>query len=231
MKLSDQITGILGGMGPLASSEFVKTIYEQKLNDQPEQYLPNVIMHSIPTIPDRTQAIYDHSESGFFPVLNQHLNMLYKANVTKIIICCVTSHYFLPDISKVIFDKIISLLTVGCRELARIQVPALLLATKGTYLKQLFEKEAEFNDTRKYLVIPSDEDKDLIHNLIYDHLKKGTNISEVYNQVKWILDKYHVKLFIAGCTEFHLLAKYMLERGETDCFIDPLMSIAKDLIS
>jgi len=229
MKFSNQITGILGGMGPLASSEFLKTIYEQKLNDQPEQYHPNVILHSIPSIPDRTQVIYDHSESGFFPVLNQHLNMLYHANVTKIIICCVTSHYFLPDISKAILDKIISLLKVGCSELAKIQAPALLLATKGTYLKQLFEREAELNDTRKYLVIPSDEDKVLIHNLIYDHLKKGKNTLKVYDQVKWMLKKYRVNLFIAGCTEFHLLAKYMIERGETDYFIDPLMTIAKDL--
>jgi aspartate racemase len=37
--------GVLGGMGPLASAEFLKTIYEESL-DGPEQTAPQVVLHS-----------------------------------------------------------------------------------------------------------------------------------------------------------------------------------------
>lgn len=47
--------GVLGGMGPLASAEFLKTIYECSVAGG-EQRSPSVIMYSDPTFPDRTEA-------------------------------------------------------------------------------------------------------------------------------------------------------------------------------
>ena len=51
-----EILGVVGGMGPLASAEFVKTIYEHSLGER-EQASPTVLMHSDPTFPDRTQLL------------------------------------------------------------------------------------------------------------------------------------------------------------------------------
>ena len=45
--MKEKILGILGGMGPLASTGFLKTIYEQNLGGGPEQNYPDVILHSI----------------------------------------------------------------------------------------------------------------------------------------------------------------------------------------
>lgn len=52
--------GILGGMGPLASAEFLRTLYELNIT-YPEQNSLSCILLSDPTIPDRTQAILDGS--------------------------------------------------------------------------------------------------------------------------------------------------------------------------
>ncbi|HEY0783486.1 MAG TPA: aspartate/glutamate racemase family protein, partial [Thermoanaerobaculia bacterium] len=48
--------GILGGMGPLASAEFVHTLYRLHLNG-PEQGAPACVLLSDPSFPDRTEAI------------------------------------------------------------------------------------------------------------------------------------------------------------------------------
>jgi aspartate racemase len=48
-------------MGPLASAEFVKTIYEYNLASR-EQEMPACILLSDPTIPDRTEAIQNGAE-------------------------------------------------------------------------------------------------------------------------------------------------------------------------
>jgi aspartate racemase len=63
------IIGILGGMGPVASAEFLKTIYEDQL-DPDEQGAPIVMMYSDPTFPDRTKAFLasnnvNHPQSVF----------------------------------------------------------------------------------------------------------------------------------------------------------------------
>ena len=59
-----KLLGILGGMGPLASAEFLKTIYEYGTRDL-EQRSPACILYSDPTFPDRTQTIVNGEEAQF----------------------------------------------------------------------------------------------------------------------------------------------------------------------
>ena len=63
-KIAQPIWGILGGMGPLASAEFLTSIYKLSLG-RTEQNMPRLYLVSDPTVPDRTKAIlnceYDSS--------------------------------------------------------------------------------------------------------------------------------------------------------------------------
>ena len=55
--MNQKVLGVLGGMGGLASAEFVKTIYEFSGElSLPEQAGPVVAMYSDPAFPDRTEA-------------------------------------------------------------------------------------------------------------------------------------------------------------------------------
>ena len=55
--------GIVGGMGPLSSAQFINSIYGYCLNRvAAEQAYPRIIMISDPTIPDRAQAMKDKKE-------------------------------------------------------------------------------------------------------------------------------------------------------------------------
>ena len=54
--MKKRVLGVVGGAGPLASAEFIKTIYECSLGER-EQEAPVVLLYSDPTFPDRTEAL------------------------------------------------------------------------------------------------------------------------------------------------------------------------------
>ena len=227
--MKEKTLGILGGMGPLASTGFLKTIYEQNLGSWPEQSYPDVILHSISSVPDRSASFAGNREDELFERLYKNVKTLNDTNVSKIVICCITSHYYLPRLPPEISAKIISLIDVIIGSLMATKRPALLLATSGTYQKELFFTPAHRN-AKEYILIPDDTDKARIHKIIYDKLKPGKNTASVYPEIKELLRKYGTDTFIAGCTEFHNLVAYLLSQGINDIsFIDPLLIIAKNL--
>lgn len=228
--MQDKVLGILGGMGPLASTAFLKSIYERNLQDTFEQNYPNVLLHSVSAVPDRTTALMTHSEDAFFQRFLYHLKILNKTSVSRIVVCCITSHYFLSRVPPEISDKIISLIRITAHELLKKKTPALLLASMGAYQKRVFPDPLVTRTAGDYIILPSDEDKELIHNMIYQRLKKGVDNASVYLDVKRLLKKYETDTFIAGCTEFHLLVTYLIARKIQDVqFIDPLITIVDNL--
>ena len=87
--------GVIGGMGPLASAEFLKTIYEYSL-DQREQDSPVVLVYSDPTFPDRTDAFLAGQDEALLSQLNRAVDRLRSWDASKIVICCMTIHYLVP---------------------------------------------------------------------------------------------------------------------------------------
>ncbi len=222
--------GILGGMGPIASTEFLKTLYECNNSSDREQGYPDIILHSISSVPDRTTSFKERSEDALLSHLEKNLITLDNTGVSKIVVCCFTSHCLLHKIDNSINDKIISLVSVTMGKLAEKGEPSLLLATTGSYDKHLFTDHEISPDAKQYIILPDDKDKEAIHALIYENLKKEARLQAVYESVKKLLNKYGVTSFIAGCTEFHLLTRYLTNNRIDDIsFIDPLYSIATNL--
>src|SRR5207249_6442174 len=102
--------GILGGMGPLASTEFLNTIYRLSLEragkegkDGKEQDMARVILVSDPSVPDRTEAIVTRRDKPeqFEEVkrrLKQSLEMLNAMQADRIVIPCITADLFLTSL-------------------------------------------------------------------------------------------------------------------------------------
>src|SRR5215471_16021368 len=92
---SGDILGVVGGMGPVASAEFLKTIYEYHHSDV-EQQSPSVIMLSDPSFPDRTDELLAGASDVLLQKLVAALTMLRQAGANRIVICCMTIHHLLP---------------------------------------------------------------------------------------------------------------------------------------
>jgi aspartate racemase len=224
--------GILGGMGPLASAEFLKTIYEFNISSS-EQDSPACVLYSDPSVPDRTEAILNGSDDLILERLTEALEKLCQFNVGKIVITCVTSHHLLPRIAPHLTENIISLVDLTLQEVLGRQTRCLLLCTNGARRKRVFQQHRQWSEVERYVVLPNDDDQVAIHSLIY-RLKQNGSIKDAIHCLSGILKKYELDSFIAGCTEIHLLTKYLMSgesRSREYGVIDPLMTLAKNLKS
>ena len=226
-----EILGIVGGMGPLASAEFIKTIYEFGDYEQ-EQASPTVFLYSDPTFPDRTQSLLAGQHEPLLNKLAEALNVLLGLRASRVVICCVTIHYLLPKLPTELKSRIISLLDVifGC--VAKSSKKHLLIVTTGSRKLKIFERHAQWGFFKDHFVMPDEKDQTLIHNEIIYQIKQYRDIKDIAPVLESLLLKYGLESFIAGCTEIHLLAKHFISAGDNARFgcIDPLITIAKDVI-
>lgn len=224
--------GIVGGMGTLASAEFVKTIYECRRYAR-EQEAPVVILYSDPTFPDRTDAFLRGAYTDLLQQLRATVEKLYEEDVTDIILCCITLHYLLPMLPVYLRERIISLVDVIFAEIEQTHERHLMLCTRGTNQLRLFQNHEKGNIFAERVIMPDEDDQELIHACIY-HLKKPKSVDRVLPVIEELLMKYGVTSFISGCTEIHLLAKHLSLCPESEkayrC-IDPLTILAKKLTS
>lgn len=232
-----KILGILGGMGPLASAEFLKTLYQYSINEC-EQESPIVVMSSDPTFPDRTEAFLKGEDDVLFKRFTEALHRLNELGPSRIVICCITMHYLLPRLPSDLRKQIISLLDVIFDNVIKVQKKHLLICTNGTRKLGLFQSHKHWELAKDYIVFPDENDQDMIHRMIYQVLKRNGDLKEAYPFLESLLVKYEVDSFIAGCTEIHLLAKHFQASRSSDCSadhqkgyscVDPLMIIAKDV--
>jgi aspartate racemase len=222
-----KILGILGGMGPLASAEFLKTIYEFNLADK-EQEMPVCFLYSDPTIPDRTEAIASGLDDLLLGDLIAALEALYLLGVNKIVIPCITIHYFLSQVPTILRNKVISLVDLILEEVLNRQERQLLLCTTGALNAGIFQQHSLWKWVEPYIIIPQAEHNQ-IHGLIYQIKKAGIQESTLLF-LNTLLKKYEVNSFIAGCTEFHLLTKYLIQHNDRHYrVVDPLLIMATEL--
>lgn len=223
------ILGIVGGLGPLASAEFVKTIYEHNRGRR-EQDLPLVFMQSDPTFPDRTEALLAGDYETLLAKLNKALYGLCELGASRVVICCITIHYLLPKLPPELRRPVISLLDVIYELLAENPKRHLLISSTGARKLMIYEMHSEWQHLKDRIIMPDEKDQTLIHNGIYQ-IKRGRDLGKMVQVVKSLLSKYDTDSFIAGCTEIHLLAKQFASPSLSGSFgcIDPLTAIAEGL--
>ena len=220
-----QFLGVLGGMGPLASAEFLKTIYEQSLGER-EQDAPPVILYSDPSFPDRTDALLAGEYEELLAQLGEALGRLNALGVSKIVICCITIHHLLPLVPEHLRARVVSLIDVIFEEVERSRKRHLLICTTGTRRLGLFQSHARWGQLKDFFVLAGDDDQEAIHELIY-RVKKNQDPRLLVPRLEALLGKYGVDSFIAGCTETHLLAKQVARGASAYGCIDPLGVIAR----
>jgi len=226
----EDFLGILGGLGPLASAEFLKTIYECSPATC-EQDWPRVMLYSDPTFPDRTETLIAGFDDLLLEPLVEALRQLERLGVNRIVICCVTLHHLLPRVPHSLRSRIWSLIDVVFEQVIESGQRHLLLCTKGTRQLGIFQFHQQWAAAHELLVLPDEDDQQLIHGLIYQ-IKKNDDVDRLIPIINTLLSKYAVNSFIAGCTEIHLLAKRFQstpgEVRERGC-IDPLSIIAREV--
>src|ERR1043165_8422456 len=224
--MNKPVLGVLGGMGGLASAEFVRTVYEISGEVcSREQDAPVVVMYSDPTFPDRTEAFLRGETQPLLNKLIEALELLNSMGATQTVICCMTIHYLLPQLPGALRERIISLTDTIFSAVESLKQPHLVISSTGTMKLQLLQQHPRWEHARNYFVFPSEDEQRRMHELIYE-VKLNRNLKEACQFVEKLMTRHHVDSFVAACSEIHLLAKQF---APSAC-IDPLSIIAHNVV-
>ena len=132
--------GILGGMGPLATVDFITKIIKQTPANRDQDHIP-LLVQSVPQIPDRTAHLMEKKASPL-SALSRGLKTLVDAKVGCIAIPCNTAHYWYDDLAKVSNVPILHIAQACAEQLSQQQITSVgLLATDGTLKAGFYPKE------------------------------------------------------------------------------------------
>jgi hypothetical protein len=116
-KSTGGMIGILGGMGPMATVDFMTKIIEQTPAQCDQDHLP-LIVYSVPQIPDRTRSILGEGESPL-PHLLRGLSVLRQAGAACIAMPCNTAHYWFDTLQRESGSVMLHIADAACQSVSR----------------------------------------------------------------------------------------------------------------
>lgn len=195
--------GVLGGMGPLATTIYMKDVidYTDAKNDQ--ENVPLVIINDT-EIPDRTDYILGKSKNSPYPKLLENVKILEKIGCNYVAIICNTSHVFYKELQSNTHVKIINMVEETLKECSNLGHKKVgILATEGTIKSQVYQK---FNNFKLDLFFPNSNIQIIINSFIYEYVKKNkkVNLDDFINVLNYFYDNGCDSVILA-CTELSVI--------------------------
>lgn len=128
-----RMLGVLGGMGPLATVDFMRKLIALTPAGRDQDHVP-MLVYSVPQVPDRTAAILEGGESPLAAML-RGIDVLRRGGAQGIAIPCNTAHYWYDELVRQGGLPILHIADAACEALGERGVTAGtvgLLATSGT---------------------------------------------------------------------------------------------------
>lgn len=137
------LIGVLGGMGPLATVDFMLKLVEEMPARVDQEHVP-VVAWNVAQIPDRQKALAGAGESPL-PAMLDGVRHLVAAGATRMVIPCNTAHHWLAQLAAdcpvpfiSIIDATMAVLSSGTAAGAGETIG--LVATRGTLLSGLYQQ-------------------------------------------------------------------------------------------
>ncbi|MFD7584538.1 aspartate/glutamate racemase family protein [Kitasatospora sp. NPDC059811] len=225
------LVGVVGGMGPLASVELLRTVY-RACRLHPEQDTPRVLLWSDPAVVDRTEAIGSGELDELRRAVESSLRGLLAAGAERVVVACITAHHVLGDLPADLAARCVSLVDVVHEELAAAGEPHLLLCSSGTARAGILTSGAAGARAARQLVALRPPDQEALHREIH-RLKRGEDPARTIDFLRETLPRYGVRSFVAACTELHLVTRAIEDAGLSEALpsLDPLTVVAHRIMN
>lgn len=199
--------GVIGGMGPKATSVFVDQIIENTAADRDQEHIDMVILNHA-TLPDRTSVILGNRGEVFLEAVAKDLELLEMAGVANIAIPCNTSHYFYKDMQQMTHINIINMVDETLKEIYTAYGEGSkvgILATNGTVSSRVYNKGCSKYNMELY--VPNEAVQEHIMDIIYNKVKRNLPVepSEFEGIINDLLVKDNCDCIIIACTELSLI--------------------------
>ena len=200
------IGGVLGGMGPIATVDFMSRVITLNPISNEEDHI-HLIVDQNPHIPNRQIKSISQKEL-ISSLLIESAQKLESIGANFIIMPCNTAHIFADDIKKVIGVPFISIVEETVGEILKLypkhkQIG--LMATSACIESEIYQKALINKD--KLAVCPDQKFQEQCMQAIFA-IKDGEEINPMRNRMievaEHIIDK-GAETIIAGCTEIPLI--------------------------
>ena len=228
MTAPSPLVGVLGGMGPLATVDFLHKLVSLTPADGDQDHVPTVIWN-VPQIPSRPDALAGKGPSPL-PAMISGIDRLNAAGATRIVIPCNTAHTWYDDLQAAssapiihIADATVSALPPGLGSVG-------LIATRGTLQSGLYQSRLDRRGIAP--VIPTEDEIDTLFipgcvAVKSNDLKHAGAVLET--AVRRLLDRGAERVILA-CTEVPVALEHKRSK-HLDVCIDPAIALAQACIA
>jgi aspartate racemase len=199
---NEKIAGVLGGMGPAATVDFMATVIAMTPADRDQDHI-HMIVDNDPKIPARQDAILkDGVDPG--PAMAAMAQRLQGAGADFLVIPCNTAHAFSSQVTAAVNIPLLSIVdatVAACSEFDTIG----LLATEGCLRSEIYQHALK--KANKKLLLPSDQELQEFMQLTYRIKRgdKGPDVAAGMLAFANALRERGAQAIVAGCTEIPLV--------------------------
>lgn len=225
------LLGVLGGMGPLATVDFLGKLIEETPAGRDAEHIP-VVVYSVPQIPDRPKAILENGESPL-PAMLQGMHTLKRAGATCVAIPCNTAHYWYDDLVRDGGLPVLHIADAACAALSRLDLSGGavgLIATKGTLAAEIYQQRLEARGHRCIANTAADLDELVLPAIA--HVKSNALEAAHTLAVRAALNLQAAgaQAVILACTEIPLALEHRSSDVAGIC-VDPTRALAQACVA
>lgn len=226
MSQQQKVLGVIGGLGPMATTHFMETVIRMTDAQRDQEHLDMIVYHT-PSIPDRSSYILDHSLPSPLDPMIELGRRLSQQQVACIAIPCVTAHCFHEELSNAVSVPIIHAVEETALYLKSAGIHRVgIMATDGTVSSRLFQERLEKLGITP--ILPSTgAQKDVMH-LIFQCVKANRPADMPrFHRVAQELRDAGAEVIILGCTELSVIKR---DENIGAGFLDALEVLAQQAV-
>ena len=225
-----KIIGVLGGLGPLATERFFSLVLRETVATRDQDY-PDLVIVNRSSTPDRTACL---RSGGLMESparkMAEDARRLENAGCAAIVIPCNTSHSWYDEVAGAVRIPVVHLIRLVVEEGRRRGMSVLgVLATEGTRIGRLYDKEAEALGMR--CLYPDEAGQAAVNRVIYDAVKAGkpaseTDLTGVFDELR----RRGCDGLVLGCTELPIAYRELRLAGRYPEALDSLRILARKTV-
>jgi aspartate racemase len=223
--------GVIGGMGPLATADFVQKVIAATPAEHDQEHVPMIISND-PRIPRRPAAILEQAASPL-PRLIDIRDRLIQAGATALVMPCNTAHFWYDELISgctLPFPSIIEVTSQAAAKRTHENDRVGLVATRATLATGLLQNA--LRRSHRETILPSEQvTQQLMLPAIAD-VKSGNidRASEIMHQTVVHLLQQGAKTVILACTEAPVAMSRFSEFTNEHC-IDSTQALAERTVN
>lgn len=187
----------------MATAYFMQLLTDMT-DAQKDQEHMELLIHSCPSIPDRTGFILGESQENPATAMIAIGKELKGLGADFLAIPCITAHFFHEKLEQEIGLPVVHLVKETVSYLEKRNVGRVgIMATDGTVQSQLFQKELALRGMEA--ILPDEDHQKLVMDIIYKQVKAGKVVNmEHFTAVEKQLKNFGAQVIILGCTELSM---------------------------